>query len=239
MRPFSIYLPKIKAAKTQHFIEGAVAILPLSFAVIPWAILAGSMAVQAGLSFAKAVAMSMMVFAGAAQLVSLSLVMEGASTLTILITIFFLTSQHFIYALTFRPQISKLPLKQRLPLGFLLTDELFAVSLSPEKRQPEYMLGAGICFYLFWAVFSVVGILLAQVIPNLLDYHLDFSIIAIFIAMLVPLIKNFRLVMAILVTCITGFILRFYQVEGAVLLSGLSGMMTAVYLERFSKETKI
>jgi predicted branched-subunit amino acid permease len=45
-------------------------------AVIPWGILAGSMAVNAGLSFAKAFAMSALVL-GAAQLVSLSLVMEG------------------------------------------------------------------------------------------------------------------------------------------------------------------
>ncbi len=54
-----------------------MAIMPLSIAVIPWGILAGSMAVNAGLSFAKAFAMSALVFAGAAQLVSLSLVMEG------------------------------------------------------------------------------------------------------------------------------------------------------------------
>jgi predicted branched-subunit amino acid permease len=71
-----------------------------------------------------------------------------------------------------------LPVKQRLPLGFLLTDELFAVSLSPEKRHPDYMLGA-LCFYLFWVVFSVVGILLAHMVPNLMNYHLDFSIVAI------------------------------------------------------------
>ena len=55
--------------------------LPLSISVIPWAILAGSMAIHAGLSFYKALAMSGLVFAGAAQLVSLSMAMEGASVL--------------------------------------------------------------------------------------------------------------------------------------------------------------
>ncbi|MCU4413223.1 AzlC family ABC transporter permease [Acinetobacter sp. WU_MDCI_Axc73] len=224
--------------RMRPFFQGVMAIMPLSIAVIPWGILAGSMAVNAGLSFAQAFAMSSIVFAGAAQLVSLSLVMEGASTLTILITIFFLTSQHFIYALTFRNNISVLPVKQRLPLGFLLTDELFAVSLSPEKRHPDYMLGAGLCFYLFWVVFSFVGILLAHMVPNLVNYHLDFSIVAIFVAMVIPLIKNFQVVSAVLVTCLSGFILRMYQVEGAILISGLMGMVTAVYLERFAEESK-
>ncbi len=131
-----------------------------------------------------------------------------------------------------------LPVKQRLPLGFLLTDELFAVSLSPEKRHPDYMFGAGLCFYLFWVVFSVVGILLAHMVPNLMNYHLDFSIVAIFVAMVIPLIKNFRVVAAVLVTCLSGFLLRMYQVEGAILISGLLGMVTAVYLERFTEESK-
>ncbi|MEB3753998.1 AzlC family ABC transporter permease [Acinetobacter sp. MD2(2019)] len=216
--------------------QGVIAIMPLSIAVVPWGILAGSMAVKAGLSFAKAFAMSSLVFAGAAQLVSLSMVMEGASTLTIFITIFFLTSQHFIYALSLRHQISVLALRQRLALGFLLTDELFAVSLTPENRHSEFMLGAGICFYLFWVTFSAVGILLAQMVPDLMNYHLDFSIVAIFIAMIVPLITNLKVVLAVLVTCLSGFILRVYQIEGAVLISGLLGMMTPVGLAYFSKE---
>ncbi|WP_171492844.1 AzlC family ABC transporter permease, partial [Acinetobacter seifertii] len=125
------------------FLRGAVDILPLSISVIPWAILAGSMAIHAGLSFYKALAMSGIVFAGAAQLVSLSMVMEGASLLTIYITIFFLTAQHFIYALTLRNNISILSLPKRLSLGFLLTDELFALSAPNEKRHPHYLLGAG------------------------------------------------------------------------------------------------
>ncbi len=105
------------------FLRGAMDILPLSISIIPWAILAGSMAIHAGLSFYKALAMSGLVFAGAAQLVSLSMAMEGASVFTIYLTIFFLTAQHFIYALTLRNDISILSLPKRLSLGFLLTDE--------------------------------------------------------------------------------------------------------------------
>lgn len=214
------------------FLRGAMDILPLSISVIPWAILAGSMAIHAGLSFYKALAMSGIVFAGAAQLVSLSMVMEGASTFTIYVTIFFLTAQHFIYALTLRNDISAFSLSKRLSLGFLLTDELFAVCASGEKRQPEYLLGAGLSFYLFWVVFSLVGILLATVIPDLLNYHLDFSIVAIFIAMIVPLCKGYPVVAGVLTTCLSGFLFKLYQIEGAILLSGLIGMLAAVLTEK-------
>ena len=127
-----------KSRPPHLFSRGVIDILPLSISVIPWAILAGSMAIHAGLSFYKALAMSGIVFAGAAQLVSLSMVMEGASLLTIYVTIFFLTAQHFIYALTLRNDVSILPLSKRLTLGFLLTDELFAVSVPNEKKHGEF-----------------------------------------------------------------------------------------------------
>ncbi|WP_224991405.1 AzlC family ABC transporter permease [Acinetobacter pittii] len=214
------------------FLRGAVDILPLSISIIPWAILAGSMAIHAGLSFSEALAMSGLVFAGAAQLVSLSMVVEGASVFTIYLTIFFLTAQHFIYALTLRNDISILSLPKRLSLGFLLTDELFAVSAPLEKRRSEYLLGAGLTFYLFWVIFSLVGILLATVIPDLLNYHLDFSIVAIFIAMIVPLCKGYPVMAGVLNTCLSGFLFKLYQIEGAILLSGLIGMLAAVLTEK-------
>lgn len=163
--------------------------MPLSISVIPWAILAGSMAIHAGLSFYKALAMSGIVFAGAAQLVSLSMVMEGASLLTIYVTIFFLTAQHFIYALTLRNDVSILPLSKRLTLGFLLTDELFAVSVPNEKNILNTYSSRSLLLFILGG-FSLVGILLATALPNLLNYHLDFSIIAIFVAMIVPMCKG-------------------------------------------------
>ncbi|EPV9573361.1 AzlC family ABC transporter permease, partial [Acinetobacter baumannii] len=116
-------------------------------------------------------------------------------------------------------------------LGFLLTDELFAVSVPNEKKHPQYLFGAGLCFYLFWVVFSLVGILLATALPNLLNYHLDFSIIAIFVAMIVPMCKGKPVMAGILMTCVSGFVLKYFHIEGAILISGLLGMFIAVIVE--------
>lgn len=75
--------------KSLGFFRGVQDMLPLSVAVILWGILAGSAAINAGLSVMQAVGMSALVFAGTAQLVSLSMLMTGASLLSILITVFF------------------------------------------------------------------------------------------------------------------------------------------------------
>ncbi|WP_247715908.1 AzlC family ABC transporter permease, partial [Morganella morganii] len=75
---------------------------PLNLAVVPWAILAGSMAVDSGMPFAQSVAMSAMVFAGVAQLVTLVLLNSGAGVITSIVAVFFITSQHLLYGLTLR-----------------------------------------------------------------------------------------------------------------------------------------
>lgn len=228
--------PSTTKSTTQLLVKGTMDMLPLSLAVLPWGILAGSMAVQAGLTTAQAIAMSGLVFAGAAQLVSLGLVAAGASSITILITVFFLTSQHFLYALTFRPTIAPMPYKKRLPLAFLLTDELFAVCAAPEKRQFAYMLGAGFSFYLFWLLFSCLGIYLANSIPNLEQYHLDFSIVATFIAIIIPLIKNFPALVGVIVSLVLAVLFSVLQVEGATVLAGLAGMFSAVLFEKLKQQ---
>ena len=142
----------------QHaFLQGVIKILPLCFAVLPWGLLAGSMAIRAGLSTGQAIGMSALVFAGAAQLMTLGLVMAGTPALTIIISVFLITTQHYLYALYFREEIARLPLKQRLLFGFLLTDELFAVGIHKREHYIYFLLGASSCFYLAWVLSSVGG----------------------------------------------------------------------------------
>ena len=229
--------PSLQAACPPHstatlFWQGVMAAMPLSVAVIPWGLLAGSMAMSTGLSIAQAIAMSAVVFAGAAQLVSLGLVMAGASAATIVITIFFLTAQHFIYALTLRGDIAKQRWFTRVGLGFLLTDELFALAAHPSKRQVPYMFGVGLSFYVFWVLASIAGIVLASLVPNLSDYHLDFSIVAIFIPIILSLLKNRAAVIGLLVTAVCVLLMKHFQLEGTMIASGMVGMLVAALLER-------
>ncbi|MBL8280550.1 AzlC family ABC transporter permease [Acinetobacter junii] len=186
--------------ESRAFLNGVIKILPLCFAVLPWGLLAGSMAIQAGLTTMQAIAMSALVFAGAAQLMTLGLVMAGTPALTIIISVFLITTQHYLYALYLREDISKQPLKNRLMLGFLLTDELFAVSIKKQQHYIHYLLGAGFCFYLCWVLFSACGVFLASAVPNLDQYNLDFSIVATFIAIVVPFIKNLNTLVGVLVS---------------------------------------
>ena len=185
-------MPSRTPIARQAFLHGAIAILPLSLAVAPWGLLAGSMAIEANLSAWEGQGLSAIVFAGAAQLVAIGMLKGGANLLSILLTTLLLTSQHLLYGLSMRPLLSRQPLRWRLGLGFLLTDEFFALTSHHDHQQFNrwYALGVGLTFYVAWNLFTLAGIVLGQNIPHLDQLGLDFSIVATFVALIAPLVLS-------------------------------------------------
>ncbi len=223
----------LPASPLKDFLTGALHMTPLNLAVVPWAILAGSMAVDSGLTFAQSVAMSAMVFAGAAQLVTLGLLNSGAGVITIIVSVFFITSQHLLYGLTLRPHVRPFSPLQRAGIGFLLTDELFAVSVAGRQRLSfAYLFGAGLSFYLVWVLVSILGIVLAHSISDLSQLRLDFSVVATLLAIVVPLIKSKSALAGALFSFVVTIILTRAGVQGSAVIAGVSAMLLAVLLGR-------
>ena len=206
--------------------RGALIILPLSIAVIPWGILAGSLAVDAGLFNLQAQAVSAIIFAGSIQLVGMAMVKAGAGLSTLLLTTLILTSRHLLYSATLRSRISHLPLAQRLLLGFLLTDELFAVSTHQTRSQFHfwYAFGAGLSFYLVWQLASFTGIVLGQTIPNLNSYGLEFAVAATFIAIVIPGIKKLSILVSVLAALFFSVLFSLMHIEAGILYASLIAM---------------
>lgn len=195
--------------------------LPLSLAVIPWAVMAGALAMSAGLGIAQSIAMSVFIFAGAAQIMSLSMLMAGASTVSILVTIFFMTTQHFIYALSLRKSIYKMAVLKRMSLGFLLTDELYAVSELYPHRSYAYLFGAGLSFYIFWVAFSIFGVFCTFFLKNVSSIPLDYSIVAIFLVMALLLIKNVYGAIAVIVSGCFATLFKWMELKSGIIFASL------------------
>lgn len=222
----------LSSSSSQRFWLGALHIIPLCLAVFPWGVLAGSMAVTQGFTPLQSIGLSVFVFAGAAQLVTISMVAAGSGFIAICLTILVITAQHLLYALILREHVSSLPLKKRLPVAFLLTDELFALSVGKKSYDFAYLMGAGLCFYLAWIGFTVIGVVLAASVPNLADYHLDFSIVATFIAIVVPMIKRLSTLVGVVISLVLSLVLTSLAVSGAIVIAGLFGMLCAVVVAR-------
>ncbi|RZM84922.1 branched-chain amino acid ABC transporter permease [Pseudoalteromonas rubra] len=213
-------------------------ILPLSIAVIPWGILCGSLAIQVGLSPLQSQLMSLLVFAGAAQLSALTLTGASAGIATILGSTAVISSRHLLYSATFRSHAMGLPLHHKMLMAFLLTDEMFAVTENKRKELGyfplDYALISGATFYAIWNLSTLAGIVAGTSIPNLESLGLEFAIAATFIAMVVPNIQSSPVLVAVLVSACCAVLFHKLEVPNDLLLSALVGMVVGYCLDKES-----
>ncbi len=92
---------------------------------IPWGVLCGTLAMQAGLTPFQGQLTSLLIFAGAAQLSGIALLGAGGSWSALINSTLMIGCRHFLYFATFRNEIIKLSLIKRLFFAFVLTDEMF------------------------------------------------------------------------------------------------------------------
>ncbi|MDD1783200.1 AzlC family ABC transporter permease [Enterovibrio sp. ZSDZ35] len=208
---------------------------PLSVAVVPWGILCGSLGIQAGLTPLQAQAMSLFVFAGAAQLSGITMMGIGAPISTLFSTTFVISARHLLYSVNMRTHIRTLSLKWRLALGFLLTDEMYVLSAAHTQKQGAfcryYALFSGAFFYLCWNLATLVGVLGGTHFDNIEDLGLEFAIAATFIALVIPTIKDMAVLCSVIVSAVSVILLTVIGFSNALIAGALIGMLAGFLWE--------
>jgi 4-azaleucine resistance transporter AzlC len=214
--------------------------MPLAIAVIPWGILTGALAVQAGFSPLQAQFMSLFVFAGAAQLSSITLVAAGSTFSPIFASTFVISARHLLYSITFRQHVEGLGLHWRSLIGFLLTDEMFAVSQAHTNRcgffSPLFAVVSGLTFYLVWNLATLAGIVAGDVFNNLETLGLDFAIVATFIAMTFGELRRYPILISVLISGLLSIFLKPIFTDSYIVLAALLGMFGAYALSVLSND---
>jgi len=220
--------------RVASFQLGLVAVLdtlPLAIAVIPWGILTGAISIQIGLTPWQAQLMSLLVFAGAAQLSGLTLMAGGASPASLFGSTFVISARHLLYSVVFREHVAALSWRWRIPIAFLLTDEMFALSQSHTQRSGEFSalfaLVSGLAFYFVWNIATLVGILAGESFNDLEALGLDFAIAATFIAMTFDEVRRFPVAVAIVVSGVLAVLLKSQFPESYIIIASVAGMSAA------------
>lgn len=213
--------------------------LPLCIAVIPWGILTGALAIQTGLTPLQAQLMSLLVFAGAAQLSGMTMMANATPMLSLFASTFVISSRHLLYSVVFRQYVMRLPLYRRLLMGFVLTDEMFAVSqvhtLKSGQFSEVFALVSGFSFYLIWNLATTAGIVAGESFENLDSLGLDFAIAATFIAMTFGDIRRFPVLVAVLVSGFLSVALKPLLTDSYIIVAALLGMLAAYSLNEPSE----
>ena len=183
-----------------QLLAGVRALAPILLGTMPFGMIHGLAAAEAGLPAGAALGMSAIVFAGSAQFIAAGLFGAGAPGLVIVLTTLVVNLRHVLYSASIAPYVRHLSPAWKYLLAFLLTDEAYAVAITHYRRDsPEaaargnthwYTLGAGLTLWVTWQISSAAGVVIGAQVPA--SWSLDFTLALTFIALLIPALTDRR-----------------------------------------------
>jgi 4-azaleucine resistance transporter AzlC len=169
--------------------------IPIVLGYLPIGFAFGILARKAGISTGNTLAMSLIVYAGSAQLIAVGLFAAGISPLSIIITTFIVNLRHLLMSAALSPYLKSWK-RSLLPFfAFELTDETFGIHSMrfPEVgARPGETLAINLISQLAWVTGTWLGIVAGNLIQDVKPYGLDYALVAMFVALLVFQIKDKR-----------------------------------------------
>lgn len=185
------------------FLDGFSAIAPMLPGVVPFGMTAGIAAVEAGLDPLMAMAMSLIIFAGAAQLVVAQLIGDGALPVIVVLTALIINLRLVMYSASIAPHLGPLPLHWRASTAYLLTDQAYAVSItrflhgSMGGPKRWFYMGTAFPLWVLWLAATALGAWLGAAVPA--AWQIGFALPLVFLVLLVPVLRDYPSIVAALV----------------------------------------
>lgn len=153
---------------------------PVAMGYLPAGIAFGVLMSAAGLPLWLTLAMSLILYSGAAQYAAIPLLATGAGPSTLALNTLIINLRHVFYGL---PLLDSLPLGrlQRAYALFALTDESFSVLTTlPSALQRPLFVPIVFLNQCYWCVASLVGALIGAGLNEAVP-HLDFALVCLFL----------------------------------------------------------
>ncbi len=175
--------------------------VPLILGYLPIAFSFGVAATRSGLSVTEAFALSLIIFAGAAQFLALVLIAGGAPLAVAAFTLVAMNLRHVLYGPALLKRVGgAAPKDQAWAWSFMLTDEVFGAALGALARgrvfSEPFMFGLGAGAYGTWLAGTAAG---AYAGAGALDgwpavsAGLGFMLPALFLALLLSILQRAQL----------------------------------------------
>jgi predicted branched-subunit amino acid permease len=196
--------PPLAPVRRAAFFDGMRAALPALVATGTWGLVTGVAMVKVGLTEAQALGMTLLVFAGSAQLAALPLIAADAPVWVVLLTAIVVNLRFTIFSVGLYPYFARYSLGKRLLLGYTTSDLGFAICVqrwTAERSRGEesgdpllatrrvwFFLGIAAANWISWQTMSIVGIFLAGQVPG--TWGLEYAAILALIAFTVPMVNS-------------------------------------------------
>lgn len=156
--------------------QGVKDMAPQVLGLAAWGLMTGVAMLKTGLTIPEALAMTLLVYAGSAQLAALPLLLAGAPAWVILATGFCVNLRFVVFSLHLRPYLMHMPRWRRLVTGYFTTDMSYVLHTRRYPQPPQdseqrlaqeaYLAGNCGLNWAAWQAASLLGIALANFVPT-------------------------------------------------------------------------
>lgn len=209
--------------------------LPTLFGIGAWGVVVGVAMIKSGLSVPQALGMTLLVFAGSAQLAALPLIAANAPIWVIFVTALVINLRFVIFSVLLAPHFASLPWHKRLGLGFVSGDISVALYLQrypdPEPAPGKVSFLKGLLYpnCAAWQIGSIVGIFLGNAVPT--EWGLGFAGTLAIVCILVPMVASMPALCGVLVAAAVSVLAADLPYKLGLLAAVVVGMVTAMVVE--------
>ncbi|MBA5689766.1 AzlC family ABC transporter permease [Rugamonas apoptosis] len=220
--------------------EGLKTGMPTLFGIGAWGLVVGIAMVKTGLTVPQALAMTLVVFAGSAQLASLPLIAAHAPIWVIFATALVVNLRFVIFSALLAPHFANLPLRKRFLLGYVAGDMTVALFLqkypseAPQVGKLSYLKGLLYPNWAAWQVGSIAGIFLGSAVPP--EWGLGFAGTLAIICITVPLVASRPALCGVLVAGVVAVLAAGLPYKLGLLAAVLLGMAAAMLVEELTEK---
>ncbi|MCG6884401.1 MAG: AzlC family ABC transporter permease [Silicimonas sp.] len=212
--------------------------LPFLLIGVPFALLFGVVATEAGLSVAQTLGFSILVIAGASQFTAIQLMIENAPVFIVLAAALAVNLRMAMYSASLQPHLGGASLPQRALAAYVNVDAAYALGILKFEEEPDwspkdkflYFVGTMALMFPLWVVGTWVGAVAGDALPEKFD--LEFAMPIMFLALTAPLVKTLAHLGTAVTSVVGALLLSFLPSGIGILLAGLVAMAVGAEIER-------
>ncbi|MGR3481777.1 AzlC family ABC transporter permease [Salipiger marinus] len=210
---------------------------PFIAVVVPFSMLFGVVARDAGLDILQVMAMSVLVIAGASQFTALALLQEQAPVFVALAAALAVNLRMALYSAALVPHVGHAPLGTRALMAYLMVDQAYAVAVKTYEDQPRMSRDDKVAYYFgvmalicpFWYGCTLLGAVIGEAIPPQLT--LDFAAPVCFIAITAPLLRSLPHILAAAVSVLCAILFAGFPSGLGLIAAAIVAMLVGAQAE--------
>jgi predicted branched-subunit amino acid permease len=227
-----------KKAYWRGFRDGA----PFLLVIVPFGLLFGVVATEAGLNLLEVMAFTVLVIAGASQFTAIQLMTENTPTIIVIVSALAVNLRMAMYSAALTPHVGSAPVWQRALVAYFCVDQSYACAITDYEKHPAMSVREKVAYFAgaitpvcpMWYVATYVGAVLGTRIPP--EYALDFAVPITFLAIIAPALRTLPHVIAALTSVIMALALVWVPYNAGLIIAAIIAMMAGaraeVWMER-------